>query len=95
VAAANVLAVKLRQRQVTEDDLDAVRLRRLWPTVATQRMQVAIQNNVLVPVMSGANADLQVPLPMRVLTAVPVLQRLFARLVGMGVRPEHIRSPAA
>jgi hypothetical protein len=36
-----------------------------------------------------------VPLPMRVLTAVPVLQRLFARLVGMGVRPEHIRSPAA
>jgi len=94
VAAANLLAVKLRQGEVTEDDLDAVRRRRLWPTLATQRMQVVIQNNVLVPVMSGANAELQVPLPMRVLTAVPVLQRLFARLVGMGVRPEHVRSPA-
>jgi hypothetical protein len=57
-------------------------------------MQVAIQNNVLVPVISGANADLRVPLPMRIVTAVPPLQRLLARLVGMGVRPEHVRSPA-
>jgi hypothetical protein len=32
---------------------------------------------------------------MRVLTALPPLQRLFARLLGMGVRPEHVRSPAA
>ena len=32
---------------------------------------------------------------MRVLTALPLLQRLFARLLGMGVRPEHVRSPEA
>ena len=72
-----------------------MRERRLWPTKATQALQVAIQNNVLVPVLSGANAELEVPLPMRVLTAVPPLQRLFARLLGMGVRPEHVRSPVA
>ena len=96
VAAANVLAAKLRAGSVTEADLDAVRRRRLWPTKATQTMQVAIQNNVLVPVMSsGSEAELHVPLPMRVLTAVPALQRLFARLLGMGVRPEHVRSPVA
>ncbi len=94
VAAANLLAVKLRRGGVTENDLDAVRRRRLWPTRVTQAIQVAIQSNVLVPVMSGANADLRVPLPMRVLTAVPALQRLFARLLGMGVRPEHVASPA-
>ena len=94
VASANLLAVKLRRGRVTEDELDAVRRRRLWPTRATQAMQVAIQNNVLVPVISGANADLQVPLPMRIVTAVPALQRLLARFVGMGVRPEHVRSPA-
>jgi 2-polyprenyl-6-methoxyphenol hydroxylase-like FAD-dependent oxidoreductase len=94
VAAANLLGVKLRRGDVTEDDLDAVRRRRLWPTRATQAMQVVIQNNVLVPVMSGANADLRVPLPMRILTAVPALQGLFARLLGMGVRPEHVGSPA-
>jgi 2-polyprenyl-6-methoxyphenol hydroxylase-like FAD-dependent oxidoreductase len=97
VAAANLLAAKLRAgHPLSEDDLDAVRRRRLWPTKATQAMQVAIQSNVLVPVMSRrAGETLEVPLPMRVLTAVPALQRLFARLLGMGVRPEHVRSPAA
>jgi len=51
---------------------------------------------VLVRVMaSRAGEPLEVPLPMRVLTAVPALQRLFARLLGMGVRPEHVHSPEA
>ncbi|MGZ5891714.1 MAG: FAD-dependent oxidoreductase [Caldimonas sp.] len=96
VAAANLLAAKLRVGSVGADDLDAVRRRRLWPTRATQALQVAIQNNVLVPVMSsGAGGELHVPLPMRLVTAVPALQRLFARLLGMGVRPEHVRSPVA
>lgn len=95
MAAANLLAVKLRTGGVTETDLDAVRRRRLWPTKATQALQVAIQNNVLVPVLSATNAGLRVPLPMRVLTAVPPLRHLLARLIGMGVRPEHVRSPGA
>ncbi len=95
VAAANLLAEKLRAGSVSEDDLDAVRRRRSWPTKATQAMQVAIQNNVLVPVLSGSNAELHLPLPLRLVTALPALQRLLARLLGMGVRPEHVRSPAA
>jgi len=97
VAAANLLAAPLRDGgPISEDELDQVRRRRLWPTKATQRMQVAIQNNVLVKVMaSRAGEPLEVPLPMRVLTALPPLQRLFARLLGMGVRPEHVRSPEA
>ena len=94
VAAANLLATKLRSGTLADDDLDAVRMRRLWPAKATQAAQVAIQNNVLVPVMTGANAELEVPLPMRILTAVPMLQRWMARLLGMGVRPEHVRTPA-
>ena len=91
VATANLLAGKLRAGTVSADDLDAVRERRLWPTKATQAAQLAIQDNVLVPVVSGA--ELKVPLPMRVLTEVPLLQRLMARLLGMGVRPEHVHSP--
>jgi 2-polyprenyl-6-methoxyphenol hydroxylase-like FAD-dependent oxidoreductase len=93
VATANLLAAKLRAGTLTDDDLDGVRKRRLWPTKATQAAQVAIQNNVLVPVMRGTNGELDVPLPMRVLTAVPLLQRGMARLLGMGVRPEHVHSP--
>ena len=95
VATANLLAAKLRAGGATEHDLDAVRRRRLWPTRATQAVQVAIQNNVLVPVLSGANAEIRPPLPIRVVSAVPALQCLAARLLGMGVRPEHVRSPAA
>jgi 2-polyprenyl-6-methoxyphenol hydroxylase-like FAD-dependent oxidoreductase len=95
VATANLIAAKLHDGSVTEDDLDAVRRRRLWPTKVTQAIQVAIQDNVLAPVISGTNAALHVPLPMRILTAVPPLQRLLARVLGMGVRPEHVRSPLA
>ena len=97
VAAANLLAARLQGGgPISEGDLDAVRRRRLWPTKATQAMQVAIQDNVLVKVMGTRPGEtLEVPLPMRVLTALPPLQRLFARLLGMGVRPEHVRSPEA
>ena len=96
VATANLLAAKLRAGTVEENDLDAVRQRRLWPTKATQTAQVAIQNNVLVPALgTEAGAAMQVPLPIRLVTAMPMLQHLVARLLGMGVRPEHVRSPSA
>lgn len=94
LATANRLATKLLAGQVTGDDLHAVQRRRLWPTKATQAMQIGIQNNVLVPAIAS-QGPLPVPLPMRVLTRVPALQRLFARLLGMGIRPEHVESPAA
>ena len=94
-ASNAALAAKLRSGTLADDDLDDVRKRRLWPTKATQAAQVAIQDNVLVPVMSRANAGLEVPLPMRVVTAVPALQRMMACLLGMGVRPEHVRTPEA
>jgi 2-polyprenyl-6-methoxyphenol hydroxylase-like FAD-dependent oxidoreductase len=94
VAAANALAERLRDGTVDEADLDGVRERRLFPTRVTQMFQVQMQNNVLAPVISGRNAELAVPRPMRVLSAVPALRRLLARALGMGVRPEHVRSPA-
>ena len=95
VAAANILAAKLRDGTLDDDDLDAVRRRRLFPTRVTQALQVQMQSNVLAPVISGLNANLEVPLPMRLLSAVPALQRVLARVLGMGVRPEHVRSPRA
>ena len=99
VATANALAAKLRAGGASLPDIDAslddVRRRRLFPTRITQAMQVQVQNNVLVPALSGAAAGLEPPLPMRLLDAMPPLQRLFARVIGMGVRPEHVRSPLA
>ena len=95
VATANLLAEKLRDGSLEDDDLEAVHERRLWPTKATQALQIGLQDNVLAPVLSGANAELEVPLPMRLLSSMRPLRRLFARLLGMGVRPEHVRSPVA
>jgi 2-polyprenyl-6-methoxyphenol hydroxylase-like FAD-dependent oxidoreductase len=92
VATANALATPLREGRADADTLDAVRQRREWPTRATQALQVAIQDNVLAPVISGAHAGLAVPLPIRVIDAVAPLQRVFARLLGMGFRSEHVES---
>jgi hypothetical protein len=57
-------------------------------------MQRLMQDNVLVPAVS-ARETMKVPLPLRVVTRVPAAQRAFARLLGMGVRPERVLSPLA
>src|SRR5581483_11641572 len=93
VATANLLAAKLEDGDPTADELDAVRRRRLWPTKATQAIQVAIQERVLVPVMAGAAP--RPPWPMRIVSAIPALRRVVARVIGLGVRPEHGASPRA
>ncbi len=91
VATANILAEKLQRNAVTPDDLDAVRERRLFPARVIQAMQVQVQNRIINPTLQGR--ELNVPLPVRLIDAVPWLQRQTARLLGMGVRPEHVRSP--
>ena len=95
VATANLLADELRSTgAVASSSLDAVRRRRLWPAKATQAAQVAFQNNVLVPAIAGTGA-LHMPLPMRMVSGLPMLQRMLARFLGMGVRPERVQAPAA
>ena len=41
----------------------------------------------------GGRLPSRPPLPLRLFVRFPVLRRIPARLVGMGIRPEHIRSP--
>ena len=59
----------------------------------TQRMQVVVQNNIVSAALKPGNQPLKVPLVMRLVTAVPWLQGITARFVGLGVRPEHVQSP--
>ena len=92
VATANILAEKLQRNEVTDDDLDAVRERRLFPAKVIQAIQVQIHNRVIGGALGGA---LRPPLPLRLISAVPLLQRLVGRLLAMGVRPEHVHSPQA
>lgn len=61
-------------------------------------MQVAVQNRVLRPVLvaQGASATpTVVPWPLKLMKRWPLLQALPAYVVGVGVRPEHVRSPCA
>ncbi|MGY3527775.1 FAD-dependent oxidoreductase [Bradyrhizobium sp. USDA 4452] len=93
VATANILTVRLAQGCPTEHELDAVRRRREFPVRVTQRMQVIAQNNIIRAALKGG--DQPVPFALRLITAMPWLQGLTARLVAVGVRPEHVHSPAA
>ena len=96
VATANLLYRPLLNGSVSMDDLAAVQRRRLFPTRMTQAAQVAIQRNVLAPVLNLARgASIGLPFPLRLLRDYPVLRRIPARMVGMGVRPEHVRTPNA
>jgi 2-polyprenyl-6-methoxyphenol hydroxylase-like FAD-dependent oxidoreductase len=94
VAAANILAGPLRDGRVTSADLARVERRRRFPTRATQTLQVAIQNRVIGPVLAGAAAP-KIPTVLKLLQRFPALQRIPARLIGIGIRPEHVRTPAA
>jgi 2-polyprenyl-6-methoxyphenol hydroxylase-like FAD-dependent oxidoreductase len=93
VAAANLLWGKLKSGGVTESELDAVRKRRLFAVKVIQRMQVTIQNRVLQPRISGQMRGAGVPWPMVLLNLSPWLRQWPARLLGVGVRPERVRSP--
>jgi len=91
VAAANLLVAPLREQRLSEADLARVQQRRRWPARVTQRAQVAIQNEVLSPVLARQDAPAQPPAAVRLLQRFPRLRRLPARLVGIGVRPERVR----
>jgi 2-polyprenyl-6-methoxyphenol hydroxylase-like FAD-dependent oxidoreductase len=94
VAAANILAAPLRERRVTVDDLARLQKRREFPTRMTQRIQLAIQNRVIRSVLA-ARAPLAPPLPVRLLGKFARLRRLPGRLIGLGIRPEHVHTPVA
>ena len=94
VAAANILAVPLREGRVTADALRSVQARRALPTRLTQWAQVTAQQRVIARVLSGTGIGRggPLPLPLRLLQRFPRLRRIPARLVGLGVRPEHVQS---
>jgi 2-polyprenyl-6-methoxyphenol hydroxylase-like FAD-dependent oxidoreductase len=93
VAAANILAEPLRMRAAHDDELARVQKRREFPTRATQRMQIAVQNNVIKRVLGSTR--IKAPWILKLLDRWPLLQRIPARLIGMGFRPEHAKTPDA
>ncbi len=94
VATANLLAARLQQGAPGEAELAAVQARREFPVRMTQRMQVVGQDNIVAMALKPGKT-LKAPLPLRIVTAIPWLQGITARFLGLGVRPEHVHSPVA
>jgi 2-polyprenyl-6-methoxyphenol hydroxylase-like FAD-dependent oxidoreductase len=92
VATANILGPILARRAPTQREIHGVQRRRNFPTRATQRLQLAIQNNVIRRVLSSGKA-LTLPWPLKLLRRWPLLRRLPARVLGVGFRAEHVKTP--
>jgi 2-polyprenyl-6-methoxyphenol hydroxylase-like FAD-dependent oxidoreductase len=89
VAAANILAGPLRKGLLQEDVLAKVQARREWPTRVTQRLQVLVQDRLLMRVLQSTK-PLRPPLLVRLLSRSALLRRIPGRLIGLGLRPEHL-----
>lgn len=92
VASANLLAQPLREGRATDADLTKVQARRMWPTQLTQRAQLIVQNRVIKGVLNS-KVPLSPPCAVRLLARFPFLRRIPARMIGLGVRPEHVQTP--
>ena len=94
VASANILTAPLIRGSVGTDDLEAIQRRRMFPTRITQGMQVFMQNHFISKVL-GSRGRVQLPTMLKAMQRWPSLQRIPARVIGIGFRPEHVRTPAA
>ncbi len=94
VAAANILGRAVQTGTVTTAHLEAVQRRRSLPMKVIQWIQVQVQDRLLSRVLAST-ARPAVPFAIKLLGWFPVLRRIPARLVGMGIRPEHVRTPEA
>jgi 2-polyprenyl-6-methoxyphenol hydroxylase-like FAD-dependent oxidoreductase len=92
VATANQLAAPLANGALEDQHLQQIERRRQWPAHWTQRLQLLVQNKLIAGVLKDGMA--RPPLVMRLIDRLPPLRRIPGRLIGLGVRPEHIHTPA-
>jgi 2-polyprenyl-6-methoxyphenol hydroxylase-like FAD-dependent oxidoreductase len=96
VAAANRLAAPLKRGTVTIEDLHAIQERRTLPVRFTQWLQLTIQKRIISRVLGMESQQRpKPPLFFKLFSIFPVLRRIPARLLGIGIRPEHIHTPEA
>ena len=90
VATANLLSGPLREKRVTESDLARVQKRREFPTRVTQFFQVNAHKGF--EYVFQHPGPLKAPWQLKAVVRIPGIQHLAGRIVGMGVRPEHVRT---
>jgi 2-polyprenyl-6-methoxyphenol hydroxylase-like FAD-dependent oxidoreductase len=88
VATANLLARPLLEGCVDETRLAMVQQRREFPARVTQFVQINAHRG-FARIFENTGA-IRAPWQLKVVTRIPGVQRMVGRLVGIGVRPEHI-----
>jgi 2-polyprenyl-6-methoxyphenol hydroxylase-like FAD-dependent oxidoreductase len=91
VAAANALAPELRAGRCDVRTLRRVQRRREFAARVTQALQVLIGRHVIGRVLRTGSSPVLRAVPALV-ERLPFLSRIPGRLVGLGVRPEHLAS---
>ena len=91
IAAANILAVPLREGKLTTNHLEKIQRRRTFPMKVIQKMQTTVQERLIDKILDSKK-PITAPWGMRLFNTFPFLQRIPARIVGIGVRPEHVRT---
>lgn len=92
VAAANVLSKPLRDGTQSDAHLAAVQKRRSFPTRATQRVQMMMRRKRRPGEVDAARPRKGPPAFLRFVARSRLLPHLTGRLIGVGFRPEHVRS---
>jgi hypothetical protein len=59
---------------------------------AIQAMQIAVQSRIIDRLLDSEK-PITAPWAVKLFNRFPVLRRIPARIVGIGVRPEHVHSP--
>lgn len=90
VAAANVLSGPLKDGTFSSMHLAAVQKRRAFPTKATQKVQLMMRRKR--SPTADASRPKRPPAFLRFIARSRLLPHLTGRLIGIGFRPEHIRS---
>jgi 2-polyprenyl-6-methoxyphenol hydroxylase-like FAD-dependent oxidoreductase len=94
VAAANRLAGPLKNGTATIEDLRAIQERRSLPVRFTQWLQLTIQKRIISRVLAmDSQQRPKPPLLFKLFSVFPVLRRIPARLLAVGIRPEHVHTP--
>ena len=89
VATANILSDALREGRVTEELLAQVQRRREFATKIVQFVQVNMHKGLKTIFDNPGPA--KAPWQLKAIVNIPGVQHGMARVLGQGVRPEHIR----
>jgi 2-polyprenyl-6-methoxyphenol hydroxylase-like FAD-dependent oxidoreductase len=92
VAAANMLAPELVHGRASVRTLRRIQRRREFAARITQALQVLVGRHVIGRVLHTGNSPMLRAVPALV-SRLPFLTRIPARLVGLGIRPEHVARP--